>query len=422
MSSSPHSRGSFDSSSFFGSCRSFGSFGSWLLSLALVVPACLRVSGCPAPAMAVRAALGLGAVAAPAASGAAAVTAVPLAVAAPDAATLRPGSTAPAAATPGRGAQGAAGVAPGATAPAAGGPPLDTAGEAEALTRAWRASGDAAELKAIERPAVALFPYGHGRPVLRCAPLRACAVELEPAETLLATATGDSERWLIQTAASGAGGRTSLVLVKPTACDISTNLVISTDRRVYELTLDSPPCRAAGGARSYNPRLPYTGLLRFYYPDDLVRRWADAERSGANTGPAAEHGGTATTAGIGLAPGTRLSQLNFDYTWQRDRRFPWTPSQIFDDGEHTYILLPEAARHAEAPALLAAQADGALALVNYRLEGQTYITDRVLERAVMVVGAGRRRAEQKLEIVNRAARPRHPNHAERPADAGPAGE
>ena len=235
-------------------------------------------------------------------------------------------------------------------------------------------------------------------------------------ETLLATATGDSERWLVQTAASGPGARTPLVLVKPTACDVSTNLVIATDRRVYEITLDSPPCREPrGAAQRYNPRLPYTGLLRFYYPEDLVRRWAGAERAAAAAQAAAA--AAAARAPAALAPGVALSQLNFDYRWRRDRGFPWTPSQVFDDGEHTYILLPDAARHAEAPALLAAQPDGSLALLNYRLEQQAYVTDRVVDRAVLVIGDGAGKGHrQQLEIVNHAAgRPRPRRTADDPA-------
>ena len=46
-----------------------------------------------------------------------------------------------------------------------------------------------------------------------------------------------------------------------------------------------------------------------------------------------------------------LTQLNFNYEVKRDKQFPWQPAQVFDDGAHVYIKLPEAARNAEAPAL-----------------------------------------------------------------------
>ena len=271
------------------------------------------------------------------------------------------------------------------------------AADSEALTRAYRRTGNAALIQVGDRGAAILIPFGHGRPVLRCAPLRACAVELEPGELVLATSLGDGERWLVQSAAAGPGAHTPLLVVKPTACDLSTNLVVATDRRIYELALDSPPCRGAdaGESGAYNPHLPYTGLVRFYYPDDLVRRWTDQERLARQQAAELAAGRTP------LAPAARLAQLNFDYAWDRSRRWPWVPSQVFDDGEHTYLVLPAAARLAELPILLGVEPSGGLALLTYHLEGNTLVADRVLERAVLVVGHGKPRDEQRLEIANR---------------------
>jgi P-type conjugative transfer protein TrbG len=281
---------------------------------------------------------------------------------------------------------------------AAGAPP-----DVEALARAYRESGTA---PAVEGAAWSLWPYGHARPVLRCAPLRASVIELEAAETILSTATGDSERWLIQPATSGAGGRTPILVVKPTGCDLSTNLVVATDRRIYEIELDSPPCKRGDSGKVANPRLPYTALLRFYYPDDLVRTWAATEGAASAGAAAAPAAGNGAKDGVALSPTARLAALNFNYAWRRDRRYPWTPAQVFDDGEHTYIVLPPGARFEELPALFALQADGSPALLNYRVENGTFIADRVLRRAALVVGAGRKRDEQRLEITNRAGEKR----------------
>jgi type IV secretion system protein TrbG len=266
--------------------------------------------------------------------------------------------------------------------------------DGETLARAYRRTGSA---PTVERATDSLFPFGHVRPVLRCAPLRACAIELEPGELVLATSLGDSERWLLQAASSGPGAHTPILVVKPTACDLSTNLVVSTDRRIYEIALDSPPCKNAdSGEATYNPRLQYTGVARFYYPDDLVHRWSDEEQA-AREG--AERLAQGTTP---LAPVASLAHLNFDYSWDRSRRWPWVPSQIFDDGEHTFIGLSPAARLAEMPLLFALGQHGELAILNYHLEGQTLVADRVLERAVLVVGSAKKKDEQRLEIVNRS--------------------
>jgi P-type conjugative transfer protein TrbG len=278
--------------------------------------------------------------------------------------------------------------------PALATPPVSAA-DAESLARAYRRTGVA---PSVERATEALVPFGHVRPILRCAPLRACVVVLEAGELVLSTSLGDGERWLVQAAASGAGGTTPILVVKPVACDLSTNLVIATDRRIYELALDSPPCRNAdsGESGAYNPHLPYTGLVRFYYPDELVRRWTEQERAARQQ--AAEEAAGRTP----LAPAARLAHLNFDYAWDRTRRWPWVPAEVFDDGLHTYLVLAPAARLAELPILLGVEPGGGLALLTYHLDGQTLIADRVLERAVLVVGHGKPRDEQRLEIANRA--------------------
>jgi P-type conjugative transfer protein TrbG len=285
---------------------------------------------------------------------------------------------------------------PGETAPPRASSPNShpTIPDAESLARAYRRTGAA---PTVERPTDSLFPFGHVRPALRCAPLRACAVELEAGELVLATSLGDSERWLLQAASSGPGARTPILVVKPTACDLSTNLVVATDRRIYEISLDSPPCHNAdAGETSYNPHLQYTGVARFYYPDDLVRRWSGQEELAREQAERQAAGRTP------LAAGARLAHLNFDYSWDRARRWPWVPAQVFDDGEHTYIALPPGAHLAEMPLLFALGSHGELALLNYHLDGQTLVADRVLERAALVVGGAKKRDEQRLELVNRA--------------------
>ncbi|HVT14696.1 MAG TPA: TrbG/VirB9 family P-type conjugative transfer protein [Thermoanaerobaculia bacterium] len=264
----------------------------------------------------------------------------------------------------------------------------------ESLARTYRTTGRALP---IERGTESLFPFGHGRPVLRCAPLRACALELEPGEVVLATSLGDGERWLVQSAASGPGARTPLLVVKPTACDLATNLLVATDRRIYEIALDSPPCKGAdAGEASYNPRLPYTGLVRFYYPDDLVRRWSEHEEAARREADRQAAGRTP------LAPAARLARLNFDYAWDRGKKLPWNPVQVFDDGEHTYLVLPPASRQADLPLLFAVEAGGALALLNYRLDGQTLVADRIVERAALLAGSPGARGSRRLDIANRA--------------------
>ena len=74
-----------------------------------------------------------------------------------------------------------------------------------------------------------------------CRPRQITNIALEPGESLTGAgpiAAGDTARWIIGDTESGSGtSRRVHILVKPTRDDISTNLVVTTDRRTYMIEL-----------------------------------------------------------------------------------------------------------------------------------------------------------------------------------------
>ncbi len=231
-----------------------------------------------------------------------------------------------------------------------------------AATKEYKASGTA---RTVVEGDFVTFPFGHAQPTLTCTVLRACVIELQPGELVLSRIAGDTERWEITPATAGVDGKTVLIVVKPRDCDITTNVVLATDRRLYDLTLDSPPCKA----RVTNPQQTYARHVRFYYPDESVAAW---------TKPL-------------LEPPVRIATdalaLNFRYEVKKDRQFPWAPAQVFDDGTRVYIKLPRDARSTVAPVLFVLEGDGGKTLVNYSIVGgDTYVTDRLFDRAELVAG------------------------------------
>jgi type IV secretion system protein VirB9 len=241
----------------------------------------------------------------------------------------------------------------------------------ETATREYRTTGIA---RTVAEGNFRTFPYGHSQPTLTCSVLRACIIELQAGEVVLSRISGDTERWEIAAAAAGIDGRTTLVVVKPRDCDITTNLVLATDRRLYDLTLDAPPCKGKG-VNATNPQQPYARHVRFYYPDETIAQWSKPQP---------------------VRIGADVTTLNFRYRISKDKRFPWMPAQVFDDGAHVYVTLPDEARHAEAPVLFVLSGDGSRTLLNYNVAGDTYVTDRLFDRAVLVAGVDGK--EQKVLI------------------------
>jgi type IV secretion system protein VirB9 len=274
---------------------------------------------------------------------------------------------------------------------------------------AFRATGVA---RAVSLGTVVALPFGRVEPVVTCAVLRACIIELEAGEHLSdVPVAGDPVRWSVDSAKAGPGGQTPLVLVKPRACDVTTNLVVPTDRRVYDLTLDSPPC-ARG---SLNPRQAGVRHVRFYYPDDASRP-VPADAVSVSSIPVADPPSADPLAPLLAQAIQSGGSVNRDYRVVRRRRgplglfgrrrvdFPWRPAAVADDGARTYVALPAGAAPHAAPVFYAVEQHGSRTMVNYAVRSvggrQVYVADRVVRRVVLVLMDGAR--EQRLEFENRA--------------------
>lgn len=239
-------------------------------------------------------------------------------------------------------------------------------------TSPLRAATDAYRQTGIARPvqmgdAIA-YPYGKSQPTLTCAALRTCLIELQPGEVITSLpARGDAERWSLHVVAWGPGNANPAILVKPLDCSLTTNLIVLTNRRIYDITLDAPAC--TGPDKADGTTTHYMRRLTFYYPDDDL------------TAPSAPPP-TSTPE----AASTAWESLSFAYHWTKDKDFPWAPDVVFDDGAHLYIKMPRSATHAVAPVLFALDEHGDTALLNYTVRNGFYVTDRVVPRAALVLG------------------------------------
>jgi type IV secretion system protein VirB9 len=226
-----------------------------------------------------------------------------------------------------------------------------------------------------------VYIFGQGMPVMVCAPLRVCAIELQAGEHIESQPQiGDSRRWEITPALSGSGlDETPLLIVKPIEAGLETDLIVSTDRRTYVFRLISDPAR-------------FVSRLAFQYPGEDATKWAAFEIRQA----AAKHDAEAVAeqarekdkrAGVVPLAENALDNLYFDYKLSGDAAY--RPQQVFDDGQHTYLIYPNDGRFRELPTLLI-QVNGKSELVNFRVDGSRYIVDRLFDKAILVVGVGKK--------------------------------
>lgn len=210
--------------------------------------------------------------------------------------------------------------------------------------------------------AIQVYPYTQGALYrLYASPYQVTDIALQPGEELISVSAGDTMRWVVgDTTSGGPEGRRAHVLVKPISEGLSTNLMIATDRRVYHLDLESTDSS-------------YMAALSWRYPqDELTRLKARNEQAVRRERQTVERGLT-------------IDDLNFKYRLDGDAP-DWKPLRVFDDGAKVFIQMPESLQETDAPPLFILGRDGKTQLVNYRINGNYYVVDRLFERAELRLG------------------------------------
>lgn len=182
---------------------------------------------------------------------------------------------------------------------------------------------------------------------------RVILVTLGAGEIITDLNIGDPEAWHADvTSAENA------FTLKPKLVNATTNLIVITNKRIYNFSL-----MATGSVDQYGAPAPplanekdQTYFVEFRYPDD-ERAAAEAARK------AAEKPETESRS---------LDQYGWHYSWSGSEGAK--PQRVFDDGKFTYFVFP---KDATVPAVFAVDADGNESLVNFHRSGDYYVVHKV---------------------------------------------
>ena len=221
--------------------------------------------------------------------------------------------------------------------------------------------------------AIQIYPWSEGALYqVYAAPGQITNIALEPGESLTGAgpiAAGDTARWIIGDTESGSGlSRRVHILVKPTRPDITTNLVITTDRRIYMLEL-----RAEAK--------PYMPAVAWAYP----------------ALPASQRGTVPTTP---IIPAAAARHYRYGLTGDTP---PWRPVAVYDDGRRVYVEFPRGIVQGEMPPIFVLGTDGEPQLVNSRIYQNILIVDRIFGAAELRLGSGKQ--QQTVRIVRTDGKP-----------------
>jgi P-type conjugative transfer protein TrbG len=237
---------------------------------------------------------------------------------------------------------------------------------AVALSRHWANRND---MPSAGEDGYVRFLFGATLPTVVCAPLQVCNMTLQPGEIVNNINLGDSVRWKITPSLSGSGGlQVTHLIIKPTDAGLISSLDVETNKRTYAVKLVSTQA-------SWMP------LVAFNYPEDARDQWEEYHKAvGYASASEARAGGSVNT-----------SNLSF---YCISGSPSWLPLRAYADGAKTYIEFPHAINFQAAPALTALSNDGTWftspnkLMVNYRVQGDRYVVDAVLDRATLISGVG----------------------------------
>ena len=267
-----------------------------------------------------------------------------------------------------------------------------TGSEAVLLSREWTESRN---VPVPGKDGRVVYAYGGGLPIVVCAPLHVCILELEPGEKIAGEPhIGDSIRWEISPSASGSGpDATPLIIIKPRIAGLDTTMVVPTDRRAYYVRLESKPNE-------------YVARVAFSYPEDSKQKWQEylaKQREAEQQEKAAEER-------VAELPNTALENMYWNYG-VKGGDVSTRPVHVMDDGAKTYIQMPVETIHRELPVLVVKGPNGS-EMINYRVKDNMYIVDRLFDRAALLLGSGKH--QMKVELIRQVGVTRGKPQAQTP--------
>lgn len=203
------------------------------------------------------------------------------------------------------------------------------------------------------------------------APMRITDVMFEPGEKIISQAAGDTLRWQIAQTRSGEGAfMRQHLLVKPTKPNLENTVVVTTNRRVYHLVLQSTSSES------------YMVSVKWNYEHNMVKQ----AESYDDTGPG-DSGAFASGGGGEYALDLDALSFNYEFGVVKGVKPSWYPDRIFHNEHQTFIAFGPQFSTADVPILFLKNEQGQYgAMVNWRLKGKYMVIDTIVKEARLQSG------------------------------------
>lgn len=194
-------------------------------------------------------------------------------------------------------------------------------------------------------------------------------IKLEANEDVLYIAGGNTEGFMLDQTRGGKDG-SSLVYIKPLFEDLDTNIIITTDKRVYYFDVKT-------SKSMFNP------MVRFNYPlETQIIAYADETRVKELTAPITTEKKLSET--MSYIPSNEVRDLNYEI---KDSNII-SPDLVYNNGVKTFVRMKKGIQ--EMPILEVLDANGKPEKVNQRVEEKDgykfFIVDKIFEQGQTKLG------------------------------------
>ena len=216
----------------------------------------------------------------------------------------------------------------------------------------------------ITRPdGTVLFPYGLAPVNLTAKRMMYSKIVLQEGEKIVSAAAGDTTRWNILPSYIGdTSAYTPVVLVKPFMGGLQTSLSIITNKRDYDITIQSVD------SGDYLPR------IGFYYPQDRADAISVALPPDKIENIESKQ------------PKINIENIKYDYRIKGDRGLSWFPSSVFEDGNKVFIRMSDKVDRSQLPIFMTVDKSGETEVVNYRYYKPYYVVDTIFDQGILILG------------------------------------
>lgn len=174
-------------------------------------------------------------------------------------------------------------------------------------------------------------------------------IQFQEGETIQYVGGGDTAHWILD---KSVVGDTPHLYIKPVSNDIATNIIVNTNKHVYQLLLQA--------ADWYNPMIAWS----YGNEQDINKQLKNMQDNK-----------------VRQVNGINPQNVNFNYKVKGVNSTPsWMPSMVFNDGKKTYIKFNKL--DTTIPALFIKD-DKKLSLANYRREDNVFIVEGLFKEAVL---------------------------------------